>query len=84
MDKIDWEKLDVSNPKGITDIFMNAMHAERLQAMATAIAVAEFQKGSSLTNQEKNTIIVSVEDTFKDLISNRMINAYGDEMRKHM
>ena len=86
MDKIDLEKMDFSdpeNPKGLLDLFHKALVPEKIQAVASAVAIAEFQKGNPLSDSEKNIILKSVDNTVDEMLRNNLIAAYGHRISQN-
>lgn len=84
MDKLDFDNLDLKNPKtkGLLKVFRQSLHGEVTSAILTAIAIAEFQKGV-LSKEEKNKITCSIESNFEELMSDQLKATYGEGIQDH-
>ncbi|PLY06238.1 MAG: hypothetical protein C0625_10490 [Arcobacter sp.] len=84
MDKINLDNLDFSDvkTKGLLKVFRQSLHGEVTSAILTAIAVAEFQNGS-LSKEDKNKIINSIESNFEELIGDQLKATYGEGIQDH-
>ncbi len=85
MDTLNLDNMDFSDPnntKGLISTMRQSFHGEVTTAILSAIAVAEFQNGK-LSKEDKIKIIRSVEDNFKELVSEQLKLTYGEDIQGH-
>lgn len=79
IDNLNFQNL-IKNPESLTEELRKAFESEVTTALLTTLSIMELQKKSSLTNDEKNNIIVTVENMFKIMIKTHLESVYSNNL----
>lgn len=79
IDNLNFEKL-IKNPKTLTEELRKAFESEVTTSLLTTLSIMKLQKKSPLTNDEKNDIIVTVENMFESMMRTHLESIYSDNL----